>query len=265
MDKAALRSELEALCQEVGEFILGERRQVRAGQIETKSLNSLVSYVDQEAEKKLVKRLKQLLPEAGFVAEEGTEQYKAERYNWIVDPLDGTTNFLYDLPIFAISIALVEKDEPIVGVVYELGQQEMFSAALGEGATCNGEPMRVADHPRLKDSLIATGFPYYDFNRLEAFNQLLAHLYINTRGVRRLGSAATDLAYVAKGRFNAFFEYGLSPWDVAAGILLVTEAGGRVSDFSGTGNYLYGGEIIASSQAIFNEFLPLVKDKMVPN
>lgn len=254
----ALLQELAALCLEVGDFILAQRRQVREEQVEVKALNSLVSFVDQEAERQLVAGLKDLVPEAGFLTEEETVSQGTQDWRWIVDPLDGTTNFLFDIPIFAISVALYHQDTPVLGVVYELGQKELFSARAGGGAFCNGRAIQVSAEADLAKTLMATGFPYYDFERLAEFNQLLAHLYTHTRGVRRLGSAATDLAYVAAGRFNGYFEYGLSPWDVAAGVLLVQEAGGKVSDFSGGTEALLGREIIAASGAMFPEFQGLV-------
>lgn len=262
MKLAQITKELEELTEATGAFIVENRRKVQSEEVEVKSLNSLVSYVDQEAERKLVEGLKRILPEAGFITEEETVNQEQKEWYWIVDPLDGTTNFLFDLPVFAISIALYYKDSPQVAIVYELGQSEMFKAIRGQGATLNGRTIRVRSESSLSNSLVATGFPYYDFERLEEFNSLLAHLYTHTRGVRRLGSAATDLAYVAAGRFNGFFEYGLNAWDVAAGILLVEEAGGKVCDFNLKDDYLFGKEIIAGAPAIFNEFSQLVNRKM---
>ena len=257
---AKILTAVEAIALRAGRFILEQREAVSSDMIETKSLNSLVSYVDKEAEKMIIAAIKDLVPGAGFIAEEGTIDKKGEVYNWIIDPLDGTTNFLYDVPVFAVSIALASADAIEVGVVYECGRDELFSAYRGGGATLNGKPIKVAEQSTLKDSLLATGFPYYDFKRMQEFNALLAKLYPSTRGLRRMGSAATDLAYVACGRFNAYFEYGLSPWHVAAGILLVQEAGGKVSDFKGGNNYLFSEEIIASSSKIYAEFLALLQE-----
>lgn len=247
----AITTKVEDLCREVGEFILAEWNKVEENDIELKSLNSLVSYVDKTAEEKLVNGLKPIISEAGFVAEENTEAVRGKRFNWIVDPLDGTTNFLHNIPVFAISVALMSDDEVVSGVIYELGKKEMFSASLGGGAFLDGKRIEVKQISNLKDSLLATGFPYYDFGRMTNFLKLLGSLFTKTRGVRRLGSAATDLAYVACGRFDGFFEYGLSPWDVAAGALLVQEAGGKVSDYKGESNYIFGGEILASSTALY--------------
>ena len=254
---------VESIARKTGDFILNERNSVSAEEVELKSLNSLVSYVDKTAEKMIVDGLKPLISEAGFIAEEDTESIRGKRYNWVIDPLDGTTNFLHDIPLFAISIALMDGDEVVLGVVYELGQKEMFSAVKGGGATLNGKPIRVKQTTELKDTLIATGFPYYDFDRMEGFFKLLGSLFTKTRGVRRLGSAATDLAYVACGRFDGFFEYGLSPWDVAAGALIVQEAGGKVTDYTSGENYIFGKEILAASSSIYDELYKEVNQNMV--
>lgn len=262
MDLKTICSQIIRICESTGDFILAERDKVQEEQIELKSLNSLVSYVDETAEKQLVESLKEIVPEAGFIAEEGTETKKGETYNWIIDPLDGTTNFLHGIPVFAISIALMKKDEVVTGVVYELGQKEMFSAWKGGGAYLNTKPIKVSSHSELKDCLIATGFPYYDFGRMKQFTELLTTYFEKTRGVRRLGSAATDLAYVACGRFDAFFEYGLSPWDVAGGALLVQEAGGIVKDYKDGTEFIFGEEIACGSPLIFDEFYSLLKEKM---
>ncbi len=262
-DWEALLKSTSEICRETGQFILSQRRQVTSNQVEIKALNSLVSYVDQEAERRLVEGLSSIFPEAGFITEEETTSQERKEWNWIIDPLDGTTNFLFDLPIFAISVALYQEDRPQLAVVYELGQDEMFTAFAGGGAYCNGRSIKVSPESDLSKTLIATGFPYYDFDRLKEFNELLAYFYTHTRGVRRLGSAATDLAYVAAGRFNGFFEYGLSPWDVAAGILLVQEAGGKVSNFKGGSDALFSGEINASSMEIHKEFAEVIAQHMV--
>lgn len=253
---------VEDVARKTGDFILKERNSVSTDEVELKSLNSLVSYVDKTAEKMIVDGLKPLISEAGFIAEEDTESIRGKRYNWVIDPLDGTTNFLHDIPVFAISIALMDGDEVVLGVVYELGQKEMFSAVKGGGATRNGKSIRVKQTTELKDTLMATGFPYYDFDRMQTFFKLLGSLFTKTRGVRRLGSAATDLAYVACGRFDGFFEYGLSPWDVAAGALIVQEAGGKVSDYSSGDNYIFGKEILATSTAIYDELYREVNNHM---
>lgn len=253
MNLAELAKALEETCSKTGEFILAQKNRVASKDVEVKSLNSLVSFVDKQAEEQLVESLQKLLPEAGFIAEEGTVVEQADVYNWIIDPLDGTTNFLHGIPVYAISVALMEKDNIVLGVVYELGQKEMFTAWKGGGAYLNGDRIHTSKNAKLGDCLLATGFPYHDFSGKESFLKLLGRLFENTRGVRRLGSAATDLAYVACGRFDGFFEYGLNAWDVAAGALLVQEAGGEVSDYSKNSDYLFGGEILATNKKIHLE------------
>lgn len=254
MNYHQLATSVGNIAREVGLFIKAEQVKLSSIEIETKSLNSLVSYVDKEAEKRLIAGLSQWLPEAGFIAEEGTVDPIKSKYQWIVDPLDGTTNFLHGLPIFSVSIALTHLDQLVVGVVYEVGQDELFIASKGNGTTLNGQSIGVTQTQNLSDTLLATGFPYYDFNRIPDYLDLLSECFQSTRGVRRMGSAAVDLAYVAAGRFDGFFEYGLSPWDVAAGTLLVREAGGKVSDFSMGKNCVFGKEIWASNEKIHQSF-----------
>jgi len=259
-------TELQQLCTaarklilETGVFIRTELNKVKTTQIETKSLNSLVSYVDVTAEQQLVAGLAQLLPGCGFIGEEGNYTMMETEYKWIIDPLDGTTNFLHKLPVFSISVALQQRGQTILGIVYEINQDECFYAMKDQGAFLNEQPIRVSQTPKMADTLIATGFPYYDFDRAENHLNMMRYLMKNTRGIRRFGSAAVDLAYVACGRFDAFFEYSLNAWDVAAGAFIVQEAGGRVSDFGLDGNYLFGKEIVAGSEAIFDEFGDLIK------
>jgi len=202
------------------------------------------------------------LPESGFIAEEGTSSKHGERYNWVIDPLDGTTNYIQGVPIYAVSIGLLDGDELVVGVVYEVGLDECFYAWKKGGAYMNGEPIRVSERDDIHDALLATGFPYSNFDQLDEYLALLKWTMTNARGVRRLGSAATDLAYVACGRFDAFWEYDLKPWDVAAGALIVKEAGGVVTDFNGGNNYIFGGEIIASNALLGDLMLEKVGNFM---
>ncbi len=243
---------------QVGEFIRAQQQKITAADVQTKSLNSLVSYVDVEAEKMLVAGLHKILPEASFLTEEETTAQATGDLVWIIDPLDGTTNFLHGLPLFAISIALMHKSEVVLGVVYEIGNEELFYAWKNGGAFMNEKPISVSKKSPLSNALLATGFPYHDFSKMPQYMNLLQGCFKNTRGMRRFGSAATDLAYVACGRFEGFFEYGLNPWDVAAGCLLVTEAGGAVTDFKGGSDCIFGKEILASSNLIQQELFELV-------
>lgn len=242
-----------------GAYLRDFQSQVTPDIIQLKSLNSLVSEADRHAEEILVDHLSKLLPEAGFLTEEETIKTESKEYNWIIDPLDGTTNFLHGIPIYAVSVGLQHHDEIILGAVYEVGNDELFTAEKDKGSWLNGESIRVATNPHLKDTLLATGFPYYDFDRMQGFLDLLAELFRHSRGVRRMGTAATDLAYTACGRFDAYFEYGLSPWDVAAGSLLAREAGALVMDFRGGADYIFGKEIIAVQPHIADEFYRLLK------
>lgn len=246
MNFKKVAEQAERLVLKTGDFIHRESEIFDQRKVEKKGFNDLVSYVDKSAEQMLVDGLRKILPEAGFIAEEGTASNNSEDLLWIIDPLDGTTNFTHGLPVFSISVALMHLNELVLGIVYEVNRKEMFMAIRGEGATCNGRRIRVSPKTDLQDSLIATGFPYYDFNRTDTYLEILKSFMQGTHGVRRLGSAAVDLAYVACGRFEGFYEYNLNAWDVAAGILLVQEAGGVVSDFSGGDDYLFGREIIAA-------------------
>jgi myo-inositol-1(or 4)-monophosphatase len=254
--------EIENAARETAAFILKESEAFDISLAESKGFNDFVSYVDKGSEKILVERLSRLLPEAGFNTEEGTSTKRGLKYCWVIDPLDGTTNFLHGLHPYAISIALMEYDEVVAGIVYEVSGNEIFTAWKDGGAWLNGRPICVSKAAKLSDSLIATGFPYSDFDRLDLYMKCLTHFCKHTHGIRRLGSAAIDLAYIACGRFEAFYEYGLHPWDIAAGILLVREAGGRVSDFSGNEKKLTGVEIVAANCPVFSEVLEIVSKFM---
>lgn len=231
---------------EVGEFIRTESKNFKKSDIEHKGFNDLVSYVDKQAEERLVEGCRKILPEAGFITEEGTASNRQDEYNWIIDPLDGTTNFTHGLPVFAISLALKQHDKIVLGIIYEINKGECFYATKGGKAFCNDEQIHISEVKELGQSLIATGFPYYDFGLMSRYLDILNSFMQNTHGLRRLGSAAVDLAYTACGRFEGFFEYNLKPWDVAAGIIIVQEAGGKVTDFKGGDDFLFGGEIVAA-------------------
>jgi myo-inositol-1(or 4)-monophosphatase len=245
---------------EVAGFMRREINLISSEAIETKSLNSLVSFVDKQAEEMLVERLQEVFPRAGFITEEETIVTERKSYNWIIDPLDGTTNYLHGIPVYAISVALEHEGEVVLGIVYEVGRDECFYAVKGKGAFLNGKPIRVSTHTQLKDCLIATGFPYHDFDRMQNFLGMLTACFKSTRGVRRIGTAATDLVYTAAGRFDAFFEYGLSSWDVAAGSLIAGEAGAIVTDFSGGNNFLFGKEILVVQPNVKKAFAELMKE-----
>lgn len=255
MDKENLTLNVVELTKKVGSWIFDQINRVNENNVEYKGIHNLVTYVDKTAEEMLISELKKLLPEAGFIAEEDDKLQKAKHFNWIVDPLDGTTNFIHKVPLYSISIALMDKEEVVLGVVHEINLKESFFAWKGGGAFLNDKPIRVAETSDLDQSLLATGFPYYDYNRLDEYMDLFKDMMKSSRGVRRLGSAAVDLAYVACGRFELFYEYGLNPWDVAAGAFIVQQAGGEISTFSGDDNYIFGKEIVASNGKIHEEFM----------
>ena len=263
MDLKTLCNQVCELSKETGEYILGELPKFKTDSVESKSLHNFVTHVDKTSEARIVKKLSELLPEAGFIAEEGTSTVRGDRYNWVIDPLDGTTNFIHGLPPFAVSIALMEKDEVILGVVHEVISKETFYAWKGSPAFLNGAEIKVSKATSVKDSLIATGFPYTEFNRIKPFMQSLEFLFTNSHGVRRLGSASVDMVYLACGRFEAFYEYGLSPWDVAAAVLIVKQAGGKISDFKGGNDYIFGKEIIVTNPGIFDEFSKIIREYLI--
>ncbi len=264
-DLKSLCVEIEGAARMAAEFIKKESEVFDINVTESKGLNNFVSYVDKGSEKMLIEKLGPLIPEAGFIAEEETSVKRGLKYNWVIDPLDGTTNFLHGLRPYAISIGLMEDDEIIAGVVHEVGGNETFTAWKNGGAWLNGKRIHVSVTPKLSGSLAATGFPYNLFDRLTPYMNLLTYLVKRTHGVRRLGSASIDLAYVACGRFDLFFEYDLKIWDIAAGMLLVREAGGRFSDFSGKMSRLSGDETIASNALIYYEILEIIGNFMKDN
>ncbi|MDP9079550.1 MAG: inositol monophosphatase [Bacteroidota bacterium] len=246
------------IAKEAGSFIREQRKTFSADKIEIKGLNDLVSYVDKTAEEMIVANLQKVLPEAGFVTEEKTINKTGERYNWIIDPLDGTTNFIHGLPVYSVSIALQEYDELVIGVVYEVNQDECFYAWQRSPAYLNGNIIKTSDSPDIGKSLLATGFPYYDFSKQAAYINLFTELMKSCHGLRRLGSAAVDLAYTACGRFDAFYEYNLNPWDIAAGVLIVRQAGGDVVNFKGGEEVLQTRELLATNGKITGELLTAI-------
>ncbi|MEQ9374511.1 MAG: inositol monophosphatase family protein [Imperialibacter sp.] len=247
-----------AISKEAGQFLKKEAEGFTPDMIELKGHNNLVSYVDKACEEMIVERLREVLPEAGFITEEGTVASSEGALQWVIDPLDGTTNFVHGLPIYSVSLALVRDKQAILGVVYEVNRDECFHAIKGKGAFCNGKPISVSNATQINESLLATGFPYNDFGKMMPYLNILNELMKSSHGLRRMGSAAVDLAYVACGRFEAFFEFNLNSWDVAAGVLLVTEAGGTVTDFKGGDNYIFGRELIAGC-GIQSELLGTIK------
>jgi myo-inositol-1(or 4)-monophosphatase len=259
MQLEQVTTEVIEIAKEAGAFIREQRKIFSPDKIEVKGLNDLVSYVDKTAEEMIVAALEKVLPDAGFITEEKTINRVGERYNWIIDPLDGTTNFIHGLPVYSVSIALQEYDELVAGVVYEINQDECFYAWKGGPAYLNGNQIKVSSCQTLDKSLLATGFPYYNFEKQSAYIELFTELMKSCHGLRRLGSAAVDLAYTACGRFEGYYEYNLNAWDVAAGILIVRQAGGEVVNFKGGNECLNTRELIATNSLITKELLQTVQ------
>jgi myo-inositol-1(or 4)-monophosphatase len=245
---------------EAGSFIRLHRKKVLLEEIEEKGINSLVSFVDKTTEKILVEGFRPLIPEAGFITEEDTVEQSEKKWTWIIDPLDGTTNFLHDIPVFCISVALLYENSPELAIVYEVAGDEMFTAIKNKGAFLNSNPIRVTTEKNTKDVLFGTGFPYEKSNLTSAHLCVLQKVLQHTRGIRRIGSAAVDLCYVACGRFGAFYETDLNPWDVAAGGMIVREAGGLVTSLYGTHSWLTGKNILAYAPGLEKETLILMED-----
>lgn len=257
--------DLELLCEKaqvismrVGKAIREQRKNFKSGDVEEKDFNNLVSFVDRAAEDELVKQLSNAFPEAGFITEENANRPKGKRFNWIIDPLDGTTNFIHGVPCYAVSVALADGTNPILGVIYEINQDECFYAWKDSGAFLNGERIHVSATKELKRSLLGTGFPYVEAGLHKKYVDLFGELQHSTRGIRRPGSAATDMAWTAAGRFDAFYEYGLSPWDVAAGIIIVKEAGGLCTDFSNGNDPIGKKQMLCGTAAIHQALLPII-------
>lgn len=255
-----IKNTVTELCIEVGDFIKTEWHKVQSDDIEVKDLNSLVSYVDKEAEKLIVKKLASLIPEAGFITEENTVTQEKKAKLWIVDPLDGTTNFLYKIPHFSISIALQIDGEVVFGAVHDIILNTTYTAIKGFGAWENNNSISVRQTKKLSETIAVTGFPYKRDYDIDKNLSVLKHFILHCRGIRRLGSAALDLAYVASGKIDIYYEKTLNIWDIAAGYLLVNEAGGQVSGFN-EASPLVSGSVIATNTYLHDEVRNVIHEK----
>lgn len=233
--------------------------------VHSKNRNDFVSEVDTQAEQEIIFILRKAFPDHGILAEE-SGHHDGDEYQWIIDPLDGTTNFLHGFPQFAVSIALRHKGRLEQGVVYDPLRQELFTATRGAGAQLNDRRIRVTNRKELDGALLGTGFPFKSQQHLDTYLDMFRALFPQTAGVRRAGSAALDLAYVASGRLDGFWEIGLNIWDMAAGILLIQEAGGLSGDFTGGHDFLTNGNLVAANPKLFAEILktihPFVTDEL---
>jgi myo-inositol-1(or 4)-monophosphatase len=260
MDFEAITNKVIALTRDNGAWIKAQLSRVKASDIELKDEHNFVTYVDRQSEERLVEQLSKLIPGCGFIAEEGTYGHPGGDFRWVIDPLDGTTNFIHGVPLFAISIGLMEGEELVAGVVHEVNRAETFYSWKSGKAYLDGREIRVSQAPDLASGLLVTGFPYARDHILDEYVELFKAFIKRSQDLRRLGSAATDLAYVAAGRFEGFYEYGLSPWDVAAGSFLVKQAGGKVTDFSGGADYVFGGTLVSSNSLVHQEMLEVIKE-----
>jgi myo-inositol-1(or 4)-monophosphatase len=246
-----------------GNIIVRNLDRVDTLTVHTKDRNDFVSEVDRQAEQEIIGILRKAYPGHGVLAEESGSQ-DGNDYLWIIDPLDGTTNYLHGFPQFAVSIALQYKGRIEQGVVYDPLRQELFTASRGAGATLNDRRIRVTSRRSLDGALLGTGFPFKAQQHLDAYLDMFRALFPKTAGIRRPGSAALDLAYVAAGRLDGFWEIGLNIWDMAAGVLLIQEAGGLSSDFLGGHEYLKNGNLVAGNPKVFAEILKVIRPHVSP-
>ncbi len=243
-----------------GRIIVRAMDRIDALKIIEKQRNDFVSEVDRDAESAIIDVLHTAYPDHGILGEEHGTSFKGDEYTWIIDPLDGTTNFLHGVPHFAVSIGLMYRNRLEHAVIIDPVRNEEFIASRGGGAQVNGRRIRVSTRHRLEDALLATGIPFKDVTtNLDAYMAMLTAFTRQCRGIRRAGSAALDLAYVAAGRADGFWELGLKPWDMAAGVLLIHEAGGLVSDFVGTEHYMESGNIVAGNPKVFKAMLQEIR------
>jgi len=245
--------------QEAGKFLKHNLGKVKEINVKSGQEKNLVTEIDKKSEELVVSIIRKHFPGHDILAEEsGNEHGKESEYRWIIDPLDGTTNFTHGLPIFCVSIGLERKGEVIAGVIYDPNLDELFSAEKGRGAFLNGRRLRVSQTPSLKQSLLVSGFPYNVSENPDNCLEHFVNFVIEGQGVRRMGSAAIDLAYVAAGRYDGFWEVHLNAWDMAAGVILIREAGGKITGFDGEEINIYGKKVVASNGLIHDEMVNLI-------
>ena len=259
MDLAQLTTEVRRIAMDAGRFLKEERKYFCLESVEKKHAHDYVSYVDKESEKQIVAALSALLPEAGFITEEGSATYRDEPYCWVVDPLDGTTNFIHDNAPYCVSIALRSKEELLLGVVYDPCRNECFYGWQGGGAYVDGRRMQVSAVGQMEDAFLVVELPYNSQQYARTGEHLIHNLYGKVGGIRMTGSAALAICYVAAGRFDAWAEAFIGKWDYSAAALLVQEAGGKVTDFYGGENFIEGHHIIATNGLLHQELQELIR------
>lgn len=243
-----------------GKLLVDNLGKITRRDIERKNKFDFVTEIDLESERLIISTIKQRFPEHAIFSEESAKESVRDQYRWIIDPLDGTTNYIHAYPAFAISIALEYQQEIILGVIYDPLRDELFYGKKGGGAFVNGKAIRVSHISELKDSLLATGFPFRSKEYLNIYLTAFASLFRRVSGIRRAGSAALDFAHLACGRCDGFWEIGLSPWDIAAGSVLIEEAGGLITDFGGGHQHIWTGNVVAGNKFIHDEVLKVVKE-----
>jgi myo-inositol-1(or 4)-monophosphatase len=243
-----------------GDIILRNLGHLTRGDVEKKQAFDFVTKVDRWSEAVIVQTIREKFPSHSFLAEETFRQPGTDAFRWIIDPLDGTTNYIHRYPVFSVSIALAHEGEVIVGVVFDPLRDELFHAVRGEGAFLNNLPIAVSETGILADSLIATGFPFRKKELVDLYLMAFKSVFHEVSGIRRAGSAAIDLAYLAAGRVDGFFELGLSPWDIAAGSLIIREAGGSITDFGGGNEYLSTGNVVAGNKTVHGPILEKIRE-----
>lgn len=258
-----IKTAIEA-ARSAAKILLDNFGKISSNDIRRKSANDFLTFVDEEAEKKIIDTIHKAHPSHSILAEESGLSEQSSDFEWIIDPLDGTTNYISGVPIFAVSIGLRHNEELQLGVVLDPVRDELFYAQKNEGAFLNGNPMQVSINNQLSDCLFATGFPFKIKEYLPAYLNCFHDIFMQCSGARRMGAAALDLSYVACGRFDLFWEIGLNPWDMAAGSLIIEEAGGKISYFWGNETYIKNGFCTATNGKIHNEILALIQRHFKP-
>jgi myo-inositol-1(or 4)-monophosphatase len=243
-----------------GDIIIKNLGHLSKEDVQTKQAFDFVTKVDRWSEAVIIQTIREKFPSHTFLAEETLKQEDTGNYRWIIDPLDGTTNYIHSYPMFSVSIALEYEREIVIGVIFDPLKDELFHAVRGKGAFLNNRQINVSKTDLLERSLIATGFPFRAKEMIDLYLKAFRGIFDGVSDIRRAGSAAIDLAYVAAGRVEGFFELRLSPWDIAAGSLLITEAGGMITDFAGEGDYLSTGNVVAGNKYVQPEILKKIKD-----
>jgi len=233
-----------------GEILMKGFRKLHHSQVGLKGIGDWVSHVDVESEQAIMGCIRSRFPDHAIHAEECGRTESGSDTEWVIDPLDGTANFVHGIPIFSVSIAVMRKGEILLGVVFDPAENELFSACKGCSAFLNGEPVQVSSKESIRDGLLASGFPWRSREHLDAYLDSFRDLFLRSAGIRRLGSAALDLAYTACGRFDGFWEMKLKPWDIAAGVLILREAGGIATDFRGGDSFIQSGNVVAANRHI---------------